>query len=130
MAPPPEPIAAFLTGDEAVRWFMGRKHGGYLLDAHVSLIEQAFGSQVPIRYRAAIDPSSGKPNVLIIEIDASFDDDAAWERLVSVQEQLLGSQADIGTYVNLVHPYSRIVISLRGEPSASNSLSDVSESFQ
>jgi hypothetical protein len=111
-----EPSRAFLTGDEAVRWFMGRKHGGHLFDAHMSLIEQVFGADVPIQYRAAIDPSSGKPTVLIVEIIASFNDDAAWDQLVSVQARLLESQADLAGSLHLASPFSKIVISLRGIP--------------
>src|SRR6266851_5924296 len=121
MTSPSEPPAAFLAGDEAVRWFMGRRHGGYLFDAHLSLIQGAFGAEVPIQYRAAIDPSSGKPTVLIVQVIASFDDDAAWDRLVSVQARLLESQADLARYLELAYPFSKIVISLRGMPSDWNS---------
>ena len=130
-SPPGQPVVpvAFVTGGEAVSWFVSRRNGGYLFDTHMTLIQDAFGAEVPIQYRAAVDPSSGRPTVLIIEVTLSFEDDTAWERLVSVQARLLEGEADLAANLKLNFPFSKIVISLRGVPSDWESLPTESESL-
>jgi len=116
--PLPEPSEPFLTNDEALSWFMRRRGGGTLYDQHISLIYEIFGDDVPIRLRAPVDPVTGRPTVLIIDIMRSPDDDEAWRQLVRVQEQLLERQEDLAGFLRLREPFRRIVLSLGAEQSS------------
>jgi hypothetical protein len=116
--PPSEPFQPFLIDDEALSWFMRRRGGGLLYDQHLSLIHEVFGNDVPIRLRAAIDPSTGRPTVLIVDIMRPPDDDDAWSRLVQVQERLLERQQDLAGRLRVKEPFRRIVLSLGGEQSS------------
>jgi hypothetical protein len=117
-APSSEPFRPFLTNDEALSWFMRRRGGGVLYDQHMSLIHEVFGNDVPIRLRAAVDPSTGQATVLIIDIMRPPDDDEAWRQLVQVQEQLLERQQDLAGFLKVKDPFRRIVLSLGGEQSS------------
>lgn len=117
-APLPESFPPFLVGDEAVSWFMRRRGGSLLFDQHMSLIQEAFGNDVPIRFRAAIDPSTGQPTVLIIDIMRPPDDDDAWHRLVQVQERLLEIREELADFLKVKDPFRRIVLSLGDEQSS------------
>jgi hypothetical protein len=115
--PSSEPLQPFLTGDEALSWFIRRRGGGVLYDQHISLIHSAFGDDVPIRLRAAVDPSSGRPTVLIIDIIKPPDDNDSWRQLVQVQERLLERQQDLAGFLKLKAPFRNIVLTLGGEQS-------------
>jgi hypothetical protein len=97
---------------------MRRRGGGFLYDQHISLIYEIFGNDVPIRLRAAVDPSTGQPTVLIIDIMRPTDDDEAWRQLVQVQERLLERQQDFAGFLKVKEPFRRIVLSLGGEQSS------------
>jgi hypothetical protein len=112
--PPPEPLQPFLTNDEALSWFTRRRGGGFLYDQHLTLINDVFGD-VPIRLRAAVDPSTGRPTVLIIDIMRSLDDDDAWRQLVQVQEQLLDRRQDLAGFLKVKDPFRSVALSLGGE---------------
>ena len=116
--PSPEPYPPFLIDDEALSWFMRRRGGGLLYDQHISLIHEIFGHDVPTRLRAAVDPSTGQPTVLIIDIMRPPDDDDAWRQLVQVQERLLERQQDLAGFLKVREPFRRIVLSLGGEQSS------------
>ena len=87
--PSPESFQPFLTDDEALSWFASRRGGGFLYDEHMSFITEIFGSDISTRHRASVDPSTGEPTVLIIEIMRPADDDESWHQLIQVQAELL-----------------------------------------
>jgi hypothetical protein len=117
MTLPPDPPEPFITDDQALSWFMKRRGGGALYETHISLIQSVFGYDVPIRLRAAVDPSSGQPTVLIIDIDKSPDDEDSWHRLIQVQQGLLERQQGLARNYKLVSPFRNVVVSLGGEQS-------------
>jgi|SRR5215469_11307706 len=120
--PTPDRPQPFVADDEALSWFMRRRGGGTLFDEHISLIHSAFGDDVQIHLRAAVDPSSGQPTVLIIDIDRPLDDEDSWRRLVEVQQGLIERQEDLSGRLRLKAPYRNVVLSLGGEQSNWNDL--------
>jgi hypothetical protein len=94
-----------------------RRGGGTLYDQHMSLMQDAFGHEIPIQVRASVDPSSGEPTVLIIDIMLPPDDEDSWRRLVQVQERLLERQQDLADLLRVRDPFRNIVLSLGGTQS-------------
>jgi hypothetical protein len=109
---PPESFQPFLTDDEALSWFVSRRGGGFLYNQHMSFITEIFGRDISTRHRAAVDPSTGEPTVLIIEIMRSSDDDESWRQLIQVQAQLLERAPDYSALLRLKEPFRRIILTL------------------
>jgi hypothetical protein len=84
----------------------------------MSLIEEYFGDAVLTHLRAAVDPSSGQPTVLIIDIDRPIDDDDSWLRLIEVQQRLIERRDDLAGRLKLSSPYRNVVLNLSGEQSS------------
>jgi hypothetical protein len=115
--PSPGFFQSSLTDDQALSWFMSRRGGGFLYDQHMSLITEVFGSDVSTRHRAAVDPSTGEPTVLIIEIMRPSDDES-WRQLIQVQALLLERAPDYAARLRLKEPFRRIVLTLSDERSS------------
>jgi hypothetical protein len=112
--PAPDQPQPFIIDDQARSWFMTRRGGGHLYDEHLALIRSVFADDVSIHIRAAVDPTSGQPTVLIIEIDMPMDDDESWAKLVRVQQLLIERREDLAGYLKLKDPYRRVVLSPSG----------------
>jgi hypothetical protein len=92
---------------------MGRRGGGYLLDAHLSTIAERFGTEVSYTLRAPVDPIAGRPTYLIIEIDMAASSDDAWEVLNAVEGDLLSQRDLLREGSRRKDPFSNIVITLK-----------------
>lgn len=102
-----------LTGVDAQEWYMGRRGGGHLLDAHLGAITQRFGPDVGYTLRAPIDPVVGRPTFLIIEIDMPASDERAWETLNAVEGDLLDQRQLLSERARRKDPFANILIVLR-----------------
>lgn len=120
----------YLSDDQAARWFYSQRGGDMILDRHLSLMHATFGRDVPYRLRAAVDPATGQPRDLIIEIMLPVDDAAAWDLLVELQQRLLGEARDLRSRTTVRFPFRHIVVSLAGAPSAWFETVDVIEGVQ
>jgi hypothetical protein len=101
-----------LTDDAAREWYMTRRGGGHLLDAHLSAIYQRFGPDVSYSFRVPIDPLTGRPGLLIIEVDLPISEDDSWEALVAVQSNLLSQREHLSELSRRKDPFANITITL------------------
>lgn len=106
----------YLYDDLAREWFQSTPEGPAVLDLHLIAIGQVLGPDVTYRLRAAVDPDSGRPTTLIIEIDQSIDDDASWLRLVDLQEWLLADRPEVNRIRSRRDPFSNVVVVPRRLP--------------
>jgi hypothetical protein len=116
--PSPDQPQPFIFGDQALSWFMTRRGGGTLYDQHMTLIRSVFGNDVPVRFRAAVDPTTSEPTVLIIDIDRSLDDEESWQQLVRIQQALLELQPNLAGSLRVKDPFRNIIVNLSGERSS------------
>ena len=105
----------FLDGDLAAQWFYSRRGGGAILDFHRTIIAEILGPAIPYNFRAAIDPQSGRPTTLIIEV-AMPADDTAWARITQLQEALIESEDDLRGLSGSRNPFRNIVLVPVGLP--------------
>lgn len=101
-----------LTDTEAREWYTTRRGGGHLLDAHIIAINERFGPNIDYSLRAPIDPLTGKPSLLIIEIDLPVSEDDSWEALEAVQSDLLDQRENLRQVARRKDPFANIVITL------------------
>ncbi len=104
--------AYVLTGSAAEEWYGRTRGGGHLLDAHLVAIREHFGPGVIYRMRAPIDPITGRPDFLIIEIDPPADLDP-WQTLRAVESDLLDRRDYLSALSRRTDPFARVVITLR-----------------
>jgi hypothetical protein len=103
---------AALIDDEARDWYIGRRGGGHLLDAHLTAIIEGFGRDVGYTLRAPVDPLLGRPALLIIEVDRAMTDDLAWESLRAIETRLLEQRQHLSDRARRKDPFSNITVTL------------------
>lgn len=89
---------AYLFGDRARDWFYGTPDGPRAVDFHLIAIQDVLGPNVQYRFRAPVDPETGRPTTLIIEVDHSINDDDTWGRLVELQELLSVRESEFSSF--------------------------------
>jgi hypothetical protein len=109
---PSDETPLVLTDTAAREWYMTRRGGGHLLDAHLSAITERFGPGVSYSLRAPIDPLVGRPALLIIEIDLPISDDASWETLDAVESDLLTQRQYLRELSRRRDPFANITLTL------------------
>lgn len=107
---PADETPLVLTDTAAREWYMTRRGGGHLLDAHVSAITDRFGPGVSYSLRAPIDPLIGRPTLLIIEIDVPISDDASWEALDVVESDLLTQRQRLSELSRRKDPFANVAV--------------------
>lgn len=113
--PFPEP-PPFVFGDKAEGWFYNLKGGGIVLDRHLELVHQFFGTEVRYRVTASVNRWNGRPSQLFIEIDLPVDDDASQDRLVELEWALVEAEDDLAGRSNRRRPFGNISVVLAGSP--------------
>jgi hypothetical protein len=111
-ATPSDQAPLVLTDIAARDWYMTRRGGGHLLDAHLSAISQGFGPDVSYNLRAPIDPLTGRPALLIIEVDLPISQDASWEALDVVEGNLLNQWQRLSELSRRKDPFANITVTL------------------
>jgi hypothetical protein len=101
-----------LTDAAAREWYMTRRGGGNLLDAHLGALHQHLGPDISYALRAPIDPLTGRPSLLIIEVDLSVSEDASWESLSTIESDLLNQRDRLAQIARRKDPFANIVITL------------------
>lgn len=101
-----------LTGAAAREWYMTRRGGGHLLDAHLSAIGERAGTEVRYSLRAPVDPLIGRPSLLIIEIDLPVSEDDSWEVLDVIESDLLDQRDRLAQLSRRKDPFANVTISL------------------
>jgi hypothetical protein len=109
---PADETPLVLTGTAAREWYMTRRGGGHLLDAHLSAITERFGPEVSYSLRAPVDPLIGRPALLIIEIDVPISDDASWETLDAVESDLLNRRQHLSELARRKDPFANVAVTL------------------
>lgn len=109
--PPP-----FVSGDRARAWFYNLEGGGIVLDHHVELIQQFFGTEVQYNVTASVNRWSGRLSRLFIEIDLPVDDGVSQDRLVDLQGALVGSEDALVDRSKRLRPFRNISVVLTGRP--------------
>ena len=99
----------FLDGDSAADWFYSRPGGGAILDFHRATITEVLGPDVSYNLRAAVDPQSGRPTTLIIEV-AIPANDSFWPQILRLQEALMEHEDDLRGQTRRKNPYRNIVV--------------------
>jgi hypothetical protein len=109
---PSDETPLVLTDAAAQEWYMTRRGGGHLLDAHLSAISERFGPGASYSLRAPIDPLIGRPALLIIEIDLPVSDDASWEALNAVESDLLTQRQHLRELSRRKDPFANVTVTL------------------
>jgi hypothetical protein len=107
-----------LTDDAARDWYMTRRGGGHVLDAHLGALYQRLGPDISYTFRAPIDPLTGRPSLLIIEVDLSVSDDNSWENLDVIENDLLNQRGRLAEAARRKDPFANIVITLTARTEA------------
>lgn len=110
---PSEETPLVLTDIAAREWFMSRRGGGHLLDAHLGAIAETFGQEVNYNLRAPIDPLIGRPALLVIEVDSPISEDTSWEALDAVENALLSQRQRLSELSRRKDPFANITLTLR-----------------
>lgn len=101
-----------LTDIAAREWYMTRRGGGHLLDAHLSAIAEQLGPDVSYALRAPIDPLTGRPAILIIEVGLPISEDGSWEALDAVEDELLSQRQHLSELSRRKDPFANITMTL------------------
>jgi len=101
-----------LTDIAAREWYMTRRGGGHLLDAHLEAITERLGPDASYALRAPIDPLTGRPSILIIEVDLPISEDASWEVLDAVESELLSQRQRLSELSRRKDPFANITLTL------------------
>jgi hypothetical protein len=81
-------------------------------DAHLSALYQRLGPDISYTLRAPIDPLTGRPSLLIIEVDLSVSEDESWETLDAIENDLLNQRDGLAQMARRKDPFANIAITL------------------
>lgn len=74
------------------------------MDAALTAVSEAFESDLPERFVMPIDPVSGRPGTLIVQLPEPVDSDPAWDRLIQAEKILLDEAPALGERTHVREP--------------------------
>jgi hypothetical protein len=106
-----------LRGEQAISWFVSHRRGGeHVIDAALTALHESFGPDAPLGFVAPLDPTTGRPGRLLIEIALPIDSNAAWQTMFAAQSRLVDQADELRTQMRIRNPFDRIAITLSGPP--------------